>query len=154
MKWNDLLRNVNEVTPNHRLGSTHKVQHLDLQYKASTKTLIFTGEMPSSKGTHGYAIQVDFLGVNPVDGLTEDEILQGYMPKPTLAKHDLQVRCSCPSYRFRFDTANRENRATIGHFGNYHRLTNRAPNNPHDLPGLCYHLIEFMDYLQSQGFVH
>ena len=154
MKWNDLLRNVNQVTPNRRLGSTNKPKNLDVKYQLGTKVLTFTGEMSSSKGTHGYSIQVNFLRIEPTDGLTDEEILQGYMPKPTLAKDDLQVRCSCPSYRFRFDTANRENRATLGRFGAYHRKTNRAPNNPHDLPGLCYHLIEFMDYLQSQGFVH
>lgn len=154
MKWNDLLRNVNQVTPNRRLGSTNKPKNLDVKYQLGTKVLTFTGEMPSSKGTHGYSIQVNFLRIEPTDGLTDEEILQGYMPKPTLAKDDLQVRCSCPSYRFRFDTANRENRAALGRFGAYHRKTDRAPNNPHDLPGLCYHLIEFMDYLQSQGFVH
>ena len=154
MKWNDLLRNVNQVTPNRRLGSTNKPKNLDVKYQLGTKVLTFTGEMPSSKGTHGYSIQVNFLRIEPTDGLTDEEILQGYMPKPTLAKDDLQVRCSCPSYRFRFDTANRENRATLARFGAYQRKTDRAPNNPHDLPGLCYHLIEFMDYLQSQGFVH
>ena len=154
MKWNDLLRNVDRVTPNHRLGSTNKPKHLDVKYQLGTKVLTFTGEMPSSKGTHGYSIQINFLRIEPTDGLTEEEILQGYMPKPTLAKDDLQVRCSCPSSRFRFDSANRSNRASLGRFGAYHRTTDRAPNNPNDLPGLCYHLIEFMDYLQSQGFVH
>lgn len=155
MKWNELLKNVPKVTPNYNFSTSAKVHGLDVNYQLGVKTITFTGEINSFHGGGSYSIIVSFSKVEPTDGLTEEEIAQGYMPKPSLAKNDVHVRCSCPSYRFRFDKANRANRASMGkNFGNYHRLTNRAPNNPHDLPGFCYHIIEFVDYLQSQGFVH
>jgi len=155
MKWNELLRNVPRVTPNYNFAASPRVYHLDLDYKIGTRILTFYGEVRSSKKTHAYTVTVSFTNVNPTDGLTDAEILQGYMPKPSLANNDIQVRCSCPTQRFRFDVPDRENRAGAGRpFGVYHRKTNRAPNNPHHLPGICYHIIEFVDYLQSQGFIH
>ena len=155
MKWNELLRNVSKVTPGYNSSTSNRISHFDLNYNPNTKIITFSGEIQSSKGTHGYEILVTFHGINPTDGLTEEEMMQGYMPKPTLADDDIQVRCGCPSYRFRFDKANQINSASTGKgFKPYHRISDRAPNNPHDLPGICYHIIEFVDYLQSQGFVH
>lgn len=155
MKWNELLHNVPKVTPNYNFSASSNVRDLDVNYQIGVKTITFTGNIHSLHHNNTYSIVVSFSKVEPTDGLTDEEILQGYMPKPSLANHDIHVRCSCPSYRFRFDNANRMNRVAMGRgFGNYHRKTNRAPNNPQNLPGLCYHIIEFVDYLQSQGFVH
>lgn len=155
MKWNELLRNVPKVTPNYNFSANNHIFNLNVDYKLNMKTITFTCEMRSAKHSNVYGIIVSFSKIDPTAGLTEAEILQGYMPKPTLAKDDIKVKCTCPSFRFRFDKANRISRAAAGKpFGAYHRKTNRTPNNPHDLPGLCYHIIEFVDYLQSQGFIH
>ena len=155
MKWNELLHNVPRVTPNYNFGASTRISNLDVQYNLNTLTLTFTGEVRSARKNMGYPVEIVFTGIEPTAGLTDVEVMQGYMPKPTLADDDIRVRCSCPSQRFRFDTADRQNRAAAGKpFGAYHRRTNRAPNNPHNLPGMCYHIIEFVDYLQSQGFIH
>lgn len=155
MKWKELLHNVPRVTPNYNFSASSNILNLDVNYQVGVKTITFTSNIHSAHQGATYSIIVSFSKVEPTDGLTEDEILQGYMPKPSLKDNDIHVRCNCPSYRFRFDKANRANRASMGrNFGNYHRITNRAPNNPHDLPGFCYHIIEFVDYLKSQGFVH
>ena len=155
MKWNELLRNVPKVTPNYNFSASPNIFDLDVNYQIGVKTITFTGNVRSAHTGGSYSVIVSFSNVEPTEGLKDEEILQGYMPKPSLNKHDVHVRCNCPSYRFRFDKANRVNRASMGkNFGAYHRLTNRAPNNPHDLPGLCYHIIEFVDYLQSQGFIY
>lgn len=155
MKWHELLRNTPKVTPNRNISTSGIISGLDVKYQIGVKTINFYGTIQSKHSGHKYSMIVSFNRVNPTDGLTEEEILQGYMPKPSLKDHDIQVRCSCPSYRFRFDEANRTARASSGRgFGMYHRKTDRAPNNPRDLPGLCYHLIEFVDYLKSQGFIH
>ena len=154
MKWNDLLKNVPKVTPHYNFGASNKISNLDINYQLGVKTLTFYGEIKSSNGFNNYNMIITFSGVEPTDGLTEEEILQGYMPKPSLSDNDIHVRCNCPSYRFRFDKANRANRAATGkNFGNYIKKTDRKPNNPHDLPGICYHIIEFVDYLHSQGFI-
>ncbi|MCQ2574983.1 MAG: hypothetical protein MJ156_02685 [Alphaproteobacteria bacterium] len=155
MKWNELLHNIPKVTPNYNFSASANVLNLDVHYAIGVKTLTFTGAIRSAKHSKQYSLVITFTKVEPTDGLTESEILKGYMPKPSLKEHDIQVRCSCPTYRFRFDKANRMDRVAAGaRFGNYHRLTNRAPNNPHDIPGFCYHVIEFVEYLQLKGFIH
>lgn len=154
MKWNELLSNVAKVTPNYNFGASSNISDLDVNYDIKKQTIIFSGSVRSAKSGHKYAVRVSFNKIGPTDGLTEDEIMGGYMPKPSLAKDDIKVSCSCPSYIFRFDKADRASKAGLGRGFVYHRKTDRAPNNPHDLPGVCYHLIEFVDYLHSQGFVH
>ena len=155
MKWNDLLRNVSKVTPNYNFGASTNFSDLDINYDIKKQIITFSVNARSAKSGHKYFLKVEFLHVGPTDGLTEDEIMQGYMPKPSLADNDIKVSCNCPSYLFRFDKANAANRAGLGKgLTNYHRRTNRSPNNPHDLPGVCYHVIEFVDYLHFQGFIH
>lgn len=155
MKWNDLLRNVPKVTPNYNFGASSNISGLDVNYDINKQVITFTGNVRSAHNGHKYSITVDFIKIGPTDGLTEDEIMQGYMPKPSLSENDIKVSCNCPSHIFRFAKANMANRAASSRgLTNYHRKTNRAPNNPHDLPGMCYHVIEFVDYLHSQGFVH
>ena len=155
MKWNELLRNVPKVTPNYNFGASTHISNLDVQYNPNTKVITFYGEVRSAKRNIGYPVMISFDKINPTDGLTEEEMMLGYKPKPTLADDDIKVRCGCPSQRFRFDIPDRENRAALGKpFRPYRRKTDRAPNNPHNLPGVCYHIIEFVDYLQSQGFLH
>lgn len=154
MKWNELLSNVAKVTPNYNFGASSNISDLDVNYDIKKQTIIFSGSVRSAKSGHKYAVRVSFNKIGPTDGLTEDEIMEGYMPKPSLAKDDIKVSCSCPSYMFRFNKADRASKAGLGRGFVYHRKTDRAPNNPHDLPGVCYHLIEFVDYLHSQGFVH
>ena len=154
MKWNELLNNVAKVTPNYNFGASSNISDLDVNYDIKKQIITFTGMVRSAKSGYKYSLKVSFNHINPTDGLTEDEIMQGYMPKPTLAENDIKVSCNCPSYLFRFDKADRDNRAGLGRGFVYHRKTDRASNNPHDLPGACYHLIEFVDYLHSQGFIH
>ena len=154
MKWNELLNNVVKVTPNYNFGASSNISDLDINYDIKKQIITFTGMVRSAKSGHKYSLKVSFNHIGPTDGLTEDEIMEGYMPKPTLAENDIKVSCNCPSYLFRFDKADRASRAGLGKGFAYHRKTDRAPNNPHDLPGVCYHLIEFVDYLHSQGFVH
>ena len=83
------------------------------------------------------------------------ELEKGLLPKPTLARDPIQVYCSCKSYRFRADFANRRRHAGTGpHFPPYHRISDRAPYNPRNIACFCKHVIEFVDYLKKQGFVH
>ena len=44
--------------------------------------------------------------------------------------------------------------STIGIDKQLKSLVEPPLNNPYNLPGMCSHLIEFIDYLQKQGFIH
>lgn len=155
--WRALARGTPKVSPgtiDNIVGNT-RIYHLDLRYDEGVQTLTFYGEIRSSKHPTGYSMQIMFKGVTKTQGLTDEEIAQGYQPKPSLSKNEILVRCSCPSYRFRFDKANRSEGAGAGaRFPNYHRLTNRKPNNPRNIIGGCKHTFMFIDYLQRQGFIY
>lgn len=155
--WRALARGTQQVSPGSLDNASQlaRIENLDLRYDAGVKTLTFYGEVTSNSHIGRYNVMVTFKGVDPDTGLTDEEILQGYKPRPSLSKNEVLVSCRCPSYRFRFDKANRSNRVGTGaRFPNYHRLTNRKPNNPRNLPGFCHHILEFIEYLQKQGFIY
>lgn len=152
-----IIESTPKVSPGsiENVSSTARITDLNLRYDAGVRTMTFYGIVHTQHNPSGYSVQISFKNVKQNDGLTEVEVLQGFYPKPTLSKHEIMVRCSCPSYRFRFDQANRMHKAGTGsRFPIYHRLTDRKPNNPKNLTGFCKHIIEFTDYLQKQGFIH
>lgn len=151
-----ILRSTPKVAPKTPtvIDDNTTVSDLDLEYYAGTRTLTFYGKVRSHAQFGTYNVQVTFKDVRPHDGLTHEEITQGFKPKPTLGDNEVQFRCSCPNYRFRFDKANRMHGVGTGaRFGFYRRKTNRKPNNPKNLFGCCAHCAEFISYLQRQGFV-
>ena len=65
------------------------------------------------------------------------------------------VSCTCDSYRFRFNEANKGMRVGLNvKFPPYITRTSRAPNNPQQRPGMCKHIMEAMNYLNKQGFLN
>ena len=154
--WKTLRSNMPKVTPSspNAIDLGAPVKNLNLRYMRSVKTMTFTGTVRSHEKITSYNIILTFLRVNEHENLTEEEISQGFQPKPSLADNELQVRCTCPSYRFRFDRANRDHRAGTGaRFPMYVRKTNRYPNNPRNLPSFCPHVQEFINYLLERGFI-
>jgi len=155
--WRALARGTKKVSPGSitNASSTAMINDLDVQYMAGVKTLTFSANVSSNKHIGFYHVIITFKNVEQDDGLTDEEVMQGFKPKPTLSEHEVMINCRCPSYRFRFDKANRSNRAGTGaRFPIYHRKTDRAPNNPRNLPGFCHHALELIEYLQRQGFIH
>lgn len=154
--WRDVVQGARQVSPGSvdNVSQAARIENLDLRYDEGVQTLTFYGTVHSASHPTAYTMILTFKDVDRLEGLTEEEIQQGYMPKPSLNHNEVMMRCSCPSYRFRFDDANRRHQVGTGaRFGIYHRKTDRAPNNPGHIPGACKHLIEFIDYLQDRGFI-
>lgn len=157
MKYSDLVKNTphtNKASVDN-VDQSAKIDLKSIDYAKGMKTETFYFEVnSSSKGTK-YSVMIMFKGVDENQGLTDEEVAMGFKPKPDLSKNDISVRCACPSYRFRFDHANRSSKASVGaKFPKYIKKTNRPPLNPDDTPGLCKHIMEAMDYLIYNGFVH
>lgn len=155
--WGTLARNTPKVSPGSidNASQASKISNLDLRYDKGVRTLTFYGTVRSTRSFHSHSVILTFKNVKPTDGLTKEEIAAGFQPKPSLDKNEVMMRCSCLSYRFRFDYANRLHGAGTGaRFRTYHRKTNRKPNNPNNLAGFCKHALEFVEYLQRQGFIH
>ena len=130
-----------------------RVLNLDLNYDSNSQKMVFTARVHSNTTADNYDVMLEFSDVEPTQGLSEQEILEGFQPKPSLNNNEIKVFCSCTNYRFRFDEYNRKAGAGTGPaFPVYTRKTNRAPNNPQGLPGVCSHIIELVEYLSSNGF--
>lgn len=154
--WRTLRSNMPKVTPSSpsKINTSAKIEGLNLNYMKGMKTMTFTGVVRSHERPVGYTMVLVFNRVDEHENLTDEEIKQGFQPKPSLSGNDLQVRCSCPSYRFRFDRANRDHGAGTGaRFPVYIRKTNRRPNNPRNIPSFCPHIQEFINYLLERGFI-
>jgi len=72
-----------------------------------------------------------------------------------LAGNDVQVRCNCLDFHYRFARQNAKNNALYGEAPpKYHRKTEtRPPANPMQVPGMCKHLLALVDELQKMGIV-
>lgn len=130
------------------------IANFNVTYNKISKKIGFYGEIRSKKRHVVYNVIVMFTNILSTQGLTPEEIEAEYKPKPSISRDHILLRCSCPSYRFRFDKANRDHFCSAGKsFPIYHRKTNRKPNNPRNLAGYCSHLNYFVSVLLKQGFV-
>jgi len=155
MKWTQLVKSTRQVSPTsiREAGSGGGVFDLDLSYEAGTKRMIFRGKVRGSNIPF-YTWEVAFLNVEREDNLSQNELMQNMFPKPSLKNNDIQLRCSCPSFRFTFADPDRAVGAKTGaNFPRQIRKTDRASRNPDQRPGSCKHLIEVVTYLANNGFV-
>lgn len=80
---------------------------------------------------------------------------QQYSVQP-LTRNDVQVRCSCLDFYYRFAYFNFNSNALFGTKPPpYAKVpgSTRGPANPQRLPGLCKHLVKIGEDLHRQGFL-
>lgn len=66
----------------------------------------------------------------------------------------VQVRCSCPDYRWTFAYPNGLKGSLHGKpFPPYTPTGMREPRNPEQIPGLCKHLLRLVATLKRKGFL-
>lgn len=64
----------------------------------------------------------------------------------------IKVRCSCLDFRFRFANYNKRDMSLVGPPPpRYVPKTNRPPVNPHQVPGMCKHILKILDVLADDG---
>ena len=82
---------------------------------------------------------------------------QDYHIQPiSLTTNNCKARCTCLDFRWRFAIHNQENDALYGPGpGIYQKApdSNRPPNNPQGVPGLCKHLMKLAIELRNSGIV-
>ena len=73
--------------------------------------------------------------------------------KISLENNNVNLRCNCPDFRWRFSYYNHVDESLYGRKpAKYHAMiTNRPPVNPLELPGMCKHLIKFVEVLEKAG---
>lgn len=156
MLWRDLLRSTNRVSPT-SIDNARLLAHcrnFEYNYSRGTNYMQYYGVISGSHGTP-YSVMIAFTDVAEDQGLTPEEVMNGVLPKPDLNHNDVQVRCTCPSYRYTGAVGNYHNKLHTGpKFGRFiPAKTDRAGRNPNELPMVCKHIIEFMNYLTHEGIV-
>jgi hypothetical protein len=120
--------------------------YIATKMKSVTSTVRASGiGNPGELATSAYIAQIAFFGVD----VTKE---------PPGPGHDVGVRCSCPAYYFWFSHANQLRGCSFGtRFKPYIRKTSLTdtrypPKNPHNIPGMCKHLLLVASTLQHTDF--
>ncbi len=118
------------------------------------KTLTVKGE---ARGTKIYLLVVTFYNVDysrERDGshplFVRPKLGEPFFMSPlSEGQNPVQVRCTCPWFRFAFAHWDKQSKALSGPaFAAYIRKTTTRPEvNPSHLPGICKHLISLFDKL-------
>lgn len=165
VKYADLLKGVNYVSPNTiAIGNTNlRIRNQSKPiYYAGTKIIRFIAHVESDRYApwrsyiyrrpSEYSVEIDFKGVGETDGLNPMEIRQKHLPRPSLSKNDIMIRCTCLNYNFRVDFANRRVRAAVGSRPPvYHSKSGEHLNN--DTPTICKHVISYVNWLLANNFI-
>lgn len=131
------------------------VKHIEL-LPAEGK-LLAKGVVRGSQGKeYQVAIQFEDVEYNPEDGgvtfvANGNEYAMSPLPKATT---DVKVTCTCLDFRWRFAQYNDAKQALFGPKpALYAKVPNskRGPANPTHSPGVCKHLLDFVDGLDESG---
>lgn len=124
------------------------------------KVVTIRGE---ARGTSLYPMTIAFYNVSmSTTRDAEHQVLakdrdsnEYYLERISMSKHKCQVRCSCRDFYFTWQWWDRSNKALFGpNFPKYVRKTTTWPErNPGHYPGLCKHLMGFVEQLKNSGLL-
>lgn len=161
----DLEQNTTKFTP-----ITRKRQHAVDEIRITTlETLPYVGmktlritAIASSSGKN-YTPKLLFTKVEYQGESTNENITftgkdgnEYNMTPINLADSNVQVRCDCMDFYWRFASYNAKDKSLVGGAPKpYQRVpgSNRGPSNPQQIPGLCKHLIATIKALKQAGMV-
>lgn len=161
--YSELERNVMSFTP-----QSKKRQYVVTPVQIAQLTLIpyaQNGALETKALAHGetghYEPQMVFSEVEYQDEDTPENVTfmapdgQDYHIIPIdLAKNNVKVRCTCLDFRWRFAIYNEKGGSLYGPGpGVYQKRTQRPPNNPRGVPGLCKHLMKLVIELRNSQVV-
>lgn len=142
--------------------STNKRQHLvgeiritQMRYIPNQPSSAITIKSTTTGQTHDHNQEILIHGVNynTEDGVT----IPGYdVTIEPLHTHsnDLQVKCSCSDFYWRFATWNAMNQSLIGDPPPpYVKKSNRPDVNPNQTPGICKHIMAVVNRMRQDGIL-
>jgi len=108
-----------------------------------------------------YLADIEFFGLtytkDKIPGYIPIKILgeQLYYSKPSYSNTGVELKCSCPDFRFMWEYALFKNNSLVGQFRKYTRVpgSTRPPKNPNDVPGVCKHLNSAIKVLFNSGLL-
>ena len=153
----ELYRSAVAAFPNtrKRQHATHPIviERINWTPFVGMKTLLVKGLAKSE--SKEYNTLVLFKGVAYHDGKAEGVIplmasdeKEYYLEQLSLGNTDVLVRCNCPDFHWRFNYFDHLDKSLHGvKRSKYEALHRPGSANPQKLPGVCKHLIKFMQVL-------
>ena len=148
LTFGDLYKNSQVVLPttvNNARGFPYQFQDFTKIPFIGTKSIRYLGVVTSqTRENERYPLEITFYDVDVEDN-----------EKPNTDRNPVRVRCNCPAYYFYFSHYNWREKAHVGTKPKqYKRKTSHIPErNPRHLPGVCKHLIAFVEILIRSGEV-
>lgn len=159
----DLEQNTMQFQPpsDKRQHAVNPIQVQQLELVAANQSGTLEARANIQSGGNKYQSIIFFEGVDYQDEDTPQNITftgadkQEYHIAPiSLRTNNVKVRCTCLDFRWRFSVQNQENGSLYGPGpGLYQKTSNRPPNNPQGVPGLCKHLLKLAIELRNSGVV-
>lgn len=151
---NDLYRTTVRAFPKttRRQHATQpiKIETLDWMPFVGMKTLFIKGLARNED--RQYNTIVLFKGVDyEADNITiaaSDGMIYSFAPL-SLERNDINVRCSCPDFSWRFNYYNHLDKSLQGPKRKKYEGTTGVKANPLELPGLCKHLLKTIQVLKE-----
>lgn len=165
----ELERNALNMMPGKsRKDAINSIQIRTLELIPYEGALGVNSTVNSINSGNTYQPQIMFLGVNYIN--TENnpdaendpntitfQAVDGkdYTIEPIyLSRNNAKVRCTCLDFKWRFAIYNEKDHSLYGSGpGMYRKKTERPPNNPQHVPGVCKHLLKLASELQINGIV-
>ena len=124
--------------------------------------MLIEGEVFPVTGTRPYKVSIQLYGMELRDArdrthpmpLRFQDGTTKYAAQFSYASTPVQVRCTCPDFRFVWSWWDNSVQSLLGPPKRYTRKTTTRPEaNPPHAPGLCKHLIEFSLRLNQEGII-
>lgn len=107
-----------------------------------------------------YKTQLLFKGVQyydepiPTSKKLVDNMGQTYYLGVLTPNHEVNVRCSCPDFHWRFQHEDKLDKSLQGADRKpYQKKTNRPPVNPNQMPGMCKHIMKLIKVVRDSGLL-
>jgi hypothetical protein len=159
-----LDRSTQKAFGNTRASNAGGTSIGNLEFSATAdkgkKQLVVKSTVTGPTGKH-YTSMIIFKNVTyEAEDTPTNVTIQGQDGKPlhidpfTTSRSDVQVRCDCMDFYWRFANWNFKQHALSGDKPPpYVKKTDRAPVNPLQKAGTCKHLYKLVQQLQSKGLV-
>ena len=162
-----MLMLVVAATPARAALILEYIQVTSTTANVDSDTLLCRGSAPSSNAGKTYELALLFHDVtfalepNPLTPVRLEGRVRAGGPRTTLyseqmeeGRHPVQARCACSDYRFTWAHWNNEKDSLLGPEEPYVRKTTTRPErNKEHAPGLCKHLLEFIDALRRRNIL-
>lgn len=119
------------------------------------KTLSVSG-LAQNEG-HEYRPSILFKNVEYIKDLKSVKLAtegkEYYLHPLSVQKNDIRVKCSCGDFFWRFRHTDAEEQCLLGPDRKKYESHGGPPANPMSMPGMCKHLLKFINALEQSGIL-